>query len=159
MRSAIISDKVFDVANAVYIEMLKFRQVSMKENRILGFYFDIEKNEYIVFEDLDKNNIYNEVDLVLKKELIKDISSKVILSDLFKNINHYLKDNTFIFYPNASCLTLEDDTNSSVFFIYDKDAKEKEYARMIRLKMDLMTCELKISKVLSVNDKTIEFEN
>lgn len=159
VRNSFIFDRVYDVARDIYVQMLKYRRVSMNENRVIGFYFDIAKNEYTIFEDLNKNNIYDDVDTVLKNFLIRDISSKVLLSDLFLNAKQALQNNTFIFYPNATCNLFGSETGGSVFFIYYKDALKKEYSRMIRLKIDSETCELKISKVLNIKDKEIEFEN
>lgn len=139
--------------------MLEYRRITMKENRVIGFYFDVVKNEYFVFEDIDKNNIYSEFDTILVKNSIKVFSPKVLLSDLFFNSKQQLRNNTIIFYPDATCNLFGEDAGGSVFFIYYKDAIKKEYSRMIRLKIDAATCELRISKVLNIKDKEIEFEN
>lgn len=150
-----IEDKVYDSARAIATDFYKYRRVSLSENKNIGFYFDINKSEYLIFEDIDKNGVYSSIDEEIDRKIIDN--SKVVFSDMFKKLE--LINSTIVFNSDATCSLSDRENDESIFLIYKDDKVKKDYSRMIRLKIHAKTCEIKVAKVISIVGDIIHFEN
>jgi hypothetical protein len=154
-----IKNKVYKAASTIYFELIEQRRISLQENKNIGFYFNIKENLYIIFEDLNNNNTYDENDILISNNKITDISSNVFLFNLFFDNKTHLNNSTIVFYPDATCSMINTNEDKSIFFIHEKDKEEIYFYRVIRIKFSKDTCDIKISKVLNIYDEVLEFEN
>jgi len=154
-----IKHRVYKATSKVFLSIIEYRRYALTNNIPIGFYFDFKDNSYTIFKDINNNASYDTRDEIIKTIFIQDTDKNILLYDFFYNLDIHLKNNTIILYPDASCSVANNQEDASVFFIHKTDLENNNFNRIFRIKFSKLTCEIKISKVLNVDDKIIEFEN
>jgi len=152
-----VDGRVIKVSRTVASDLMFAKHLALKEGKNCGVFFNIGKNTYTVFYDLNTDGFFNYGDQSIKTVVVDALSKGVVYSNFFNVTGAVFNNNTVVFGMYGKLFKPETNKNS-IFFISSRDEQDGLKNKAIRVWVDVdgRIDILKVEKVLDTGDLVFE---